>query len=176
MPSETNPRDSARVLHEETIPFPLMQVLIWLFAIMSAVLLSLAAMQGVSGTERSVFAGTLVPGLILLAVIAILINYRKLKLAITDEAITVAYGAFRDTIPLGTVTAAYRDTASALIRYGGWGIRFGRVEGRWRKVYNVIGCQNVVVRVTGRRVGELAFASRDPEKVLFLLNRMIRKS
>ena len=66
----------------------------------------------------------------------------------------------------------YIDEASA-IRYGGWGIRLGRVDGKWRTVYNVIGGPRVVVSLNKGWIREFVFSTKNPEKVMRTIDRHV---
>jgi hypothetical protein len=166
---------AGRVLREETIPFPLIGWIVLLFALLAVMffVLMVLTLTGMILGERP--APWWMYG-IMTAVFGLsslfIRNFRELRVVVTDRNVAVSYGVFHDSIPMETITASYVDTASALFRYGGWGLRFGRVEGRRRKVYNSIGYRNVVVRMTGRRIDELVFSSENPEAVAALVTKI----
>ena len=167
--------DRGPMLYEENVPFPLVRIIMGVLFLAAFVFLVLAITYFTSGDDSQAREYT-VSAIILTLIALVSINFITLRIRITAQTLTVSYGVFRDIVPLTTITGAYPDTVRSILPCGGWGIRFGRYAGQWRKVYNAIGYQNVVVRLTGRRITELAFATREPEKVLFLINREIRKT
>ncbi|TES83470.1 MAG: hypothetical protein E3J91_02070 [Hadesarchaea archaeon] len=64
------------------------------------------------------------------------------------------------------------DEAST-IRYGGWGIRIGRVKGKWILVYNVIRCPRVVLSLREGRFREFVFSTKSPEQVIKVVKQQI---
>jgi len=104
--------------------------------------------------------------------LAITINFGRLTTRITSAGLTVSYGIFKKRIPWRNIEDCYIDEASA-IRYGGWGIRLGRVGGRWRTVYNVIGGPRVVVSLKKGRIRELVFSTENPEEVIGAIDRYL---
>ncbi|ATZ60964.2 MAG: hypothetical protein BME93_02205 [Methanosarcinales archaeon Met12] len=79
------------------------------------------------------------------------VNFSNLNIKMTPRYISVGYGIFKHNIPWENIEDCYLDEASA-IRYGGWGIRIGRVKGKWRLVYNVIGGPRVVLIFKGEKI------------------------
>ncbi len=93
------------------------------------------------------------------------VNFSKLSVKMSSDSLTVGYGIIKKKIPWGKVEDCYVDEDSAL-SYGGWGIRFTRVRGKWRTVYNVIGGPRVVVTLNEGFVDEIAFSTKKPEKAI----------
>jgi len=60
--------------------------------------------------------------------LAITINFGRLSIGIASGGVIVGYGIFKKRILWENIEDCYIDEASA-IRYGGWGIRLGRVDG-----------------------------------------------
>ncbi len=109
-----------------------------------------------------------------LFMLAITINFLKLKIKINSEGLKVGYGIVRKNISWERVEDCHIDETSAL-RYGGWGDRFTRVNGKWRSVYNVIGTPRVVVSLKKGLVREFAFSTRNPEETMEAIERHLRK-
>lgn len=109
------------------------------------------------------------PDWILLAIalllLVITVNFAKLTIKITAQGISVGYGFIKHNIPWSNVADCYQDKAST-IRYGGFGIRLGLVNGKWRLVYNTIGDPRVVIRKRRGRIQEFVFSTRNPEGVI----------
>jgi hypothetical protein len=102
-------------------------------------------------------------------------NFSRLSIKITTQSITVGYGVLRRTIPWDDVKGCYQDEVSAIGSYGGWGIRMGKVKGKWRLVYNVMGCPTVVLELDKGRFKEFVFSTKNPEMVLELAKQQISK-
>ena len=57
----------------------------------------------------------------------------------------------------------YLDTAS-IVSYGGWGIRVGKVDDKWRLACNIIGIPRVMLSLNKGRFGEFVFSTKNPEE------------
>ncbi|MFW0860293.1 MAG: hypothetical protein AAGB97_09125 [Dehalococcoidia bacterium] len=97
--------------------------------------------------------------------LGLIVNFSKLNIKMTPRYITVRYGIFKHKILWENVEDCYLDEASA-IRYGGWGIRIGRVKGKWRLVYNVIGGPRVVLSLNKGKCKEFVFSTNNPQKAI----------
>lgn len=96
------------------------------------------------------------------------INFSTLTITIDDHHIIVGYGIIKKIILREEVEKCYLDEASAIF-YGGWGIRFGRVKGKWRLVYNTIGDPRVVIALRNGWYKEFVFSTRNPQDIIKLL-------
>lgn len=90
----------------------------------------------------------------------------------TSRSIVVGYGMFKRTIFWENIERCYIDEVSS-IRYGGWGIRIGRVKGRWRLVYNVISGPRVVLGLKRGVFREFVFSTKNPDDVMRVVRHMI---
>jgi len=142
-------------LYKETIPFPLVTWAVG--ALIVALFLSL-------------YFHHLLMALWLSGVIALLVNFLRLTIKITPQGIRVAFGVFKRVIPWENVNSCHMDRIS-VVRYGGWGVRIGRVKGRWRLVYNVIGCPRIVVALKEGRFKEFVFSTKNPEKIMEVIRK-----
>ncbi len=106
--------------------------------------------------------------------LALGLNFARLTVRIDRHGISVGYGIIRHNIHWDNVTECYRDESSFL-RYGGWGIRFGRANGKWRLVFNVIGGERVVIRQNRGMWDEFVFSTGDPERVMEAVRQGIRE-
>lgn len=97
--------------------------------------------------------------------VVLLANFATLRIRMTRQGVTVAYGLIQQSISWGQVSGCQPDQATAL-KYGGWGIRMGWVNGKRRLVYNVIGSPRVVLYRRDGAFEEFAFSTQDPERVL----------
>lgn len=110
--------------------------------------------------------------LMFLLFIGITINFSTLSIRMTPHSVDVCYGIFKHTIPWRDIENCYLDEAST-IRYGGWGIRIGRVKGKWRLVYNVIGGPRVVLSLKKGRFKEFVFSTNNPKKVIEIVKQKV---
>lgn len=101
----------------------------------------------------------------LILFLALTINFAWLTILVTDEGVTVGYGVIRTRVPWNEIEDCYQDEAS-VVRYGGWGIRFGWYKGRRRLIYNVIGGPRVVLLRRNSRFPELVFSTSQPQEVI----------
>ncbi|MBZ9571784.1 hypothetical protein KJA15_00360 [Patescibacteria group bacterium] len=106
--------------------------------------------------------------LMFLLFLGVTINFSRLSIRITHLSVKVSYGIFRHIITWENIKNCYLDEAS-IIRYGGWGIRIGRVKGKWRLVYNVIGAPRVVLLLKKGRFKEFVFSTEKPEEVMNII-------
>ncbi len=106
-----------------------------------------------------------------LLLLAVTVNFATLTIRLTPGGIYVGYGIIRHYIPWSNVVDCYQDKAST-VWYGGFGIRLGLVNGKWRLVYNTIGDPRVVIHKRQGKVQEFVFSTRNPEGVI----RAVRES
>jgi hypothetical protein len=93
------------------------------------------------------------------------ITFSRLIIRIAPGFISVGFGFFKQKISLENIENCYLDEASA-VKYGGSGIRIGRVEGKWRLVYSIIGGPRIVLSLRKERFKEVAFSTKQPEKII----------
>ncbi len=166
---------SADEIYGETIPFPLVKVILGILTIFTALMLFLLIYQlaiGPVGNRPAPAWFYLLMFLFLAGITAFVSNFKKLTTRITSTLITVSFGRMKKTVPWGNVEDCYLDDASTL-RYGGWGIRIARVKGRWRHMYSVAGYPGVVLKLRQGRFREFVFSARDSEKILKIVEQQI---
>jgi len=100
---------------------------------------------------------------------AIGINFSTLRITIDYNDLNVGYGIIKKTIPREKIEKCYLDQTRAIL-YGGWGIRIGRVKGKWRLIYNTVGDPRVVVVLRNGWYQEFVFSTRNPQEIIKLLN------
>jgi hypothetical protein len=93
------------------------------------------------------------------------INFRRLSIIITPSTITVGFGIIKKKIPLENVTDCNPDDVSA-VKYGGFGIKMARVNGKNRLVYNTIGTPRCVLSLKEGKFPEFVFSTKNPEEVI----------
>ncbi|OPY22688.1 MAG: hypothetical protein A4E27_01738 [Methanobacterium sp. PtaU1.Bin242] len=84
------------------------------------------------------------------------------------------YGIFKHKIPWDNVDKVYLDKSS-VANYGGWGIRFGKVEGKWRLVYNIPESDCIVMSLKEGRYQEFVFSTKNSQEVITLIKEQIDK-
>jgi hypothetical protein len=109
---------------------------------------------------------------LIILLVAIIATFWRLTIRISPESIAVGYGRITRQIPWENVESCYLDETSA-IYYGGFGIRFARIRGKWRMVYNIIGTPRVVLSLKAGRFREFVFSTKNPEEVLRIINDRI---
>jgi hypothetical protein len=104
--------------------------------------------------------------------LGIALNFRMLRIELSQQAVVVGYGIAKRRISWEVIERSYRDNVSSL-RYGGWGIRIGRVRGKWRLVYNTPGTPRIVLVLNRWWFDEFVFSTRNPDEVLNLIRQRI---
>ena len=162
-------------LYEETLPFPFARLVVGLFVVLAILFLALLVYQmsvGPIGPRPAPTWFWLLMFLWFSGIVAFVVNFNRLTITITSQSVVVAFGRFKRVIQWDDVAGCYLDAAPPLA-YGGWGMRIGRVRGKWRQVYNVIGCSGVVLELKRGRFREFVFSTRYPAEVLKLVEQQI---
>jgi hypothetical protein len=133
--------------------------------IVTCILFSFIVYQRLEGPVGTRPAPDWVLVAIALLLLAVTVNFATLTIKLTTGGISVGYGIIRHNIPWGNVAGCYQDKAST-VWYGGFGIRLGLVNGKWRLVYNTIGNPRVVIRKRQGKVQEFVFSTRNPDEVI----------
>jgi hypothetical protein len=157
------------VLYEERISSRRTQSLFWGLTALFSLLFSWRV--SLSGPD---LVAALLLTLALLFLFYIM-NYRLLVIRIMSEALQLRFGVFTWTIPLSNVAAIRPDDdLPALAKYGGAGIHFMLLRGRYRASFNFLEYPRVVV-VLGRSrlVREVSFSTRRPDEVIRQLHAAI---
>jgi hypothetical protein len=103
------------------------------------------------------------------------INYRVLLIDLTPQSLKLKFGLFNWTVPLENIAAIRLDNLPALKRYGGAGIHFMFVDGRYRASFNFLEYPRIVVAFK-HKVGpviDLSFSTRQPERLIELIRTAI---
>jgi hypothetical protein len=105
------------------------------------------------------------------------LNFRTLIIRITARALTLRFGVFAWTVELDNVAACDIDDLPPLLRYGGAGVHFMLVRGRYRANFNFLEYPRVVValRQPAGPVRDVSFSTRQPEAVLGALQTALAK-
>jgi hypothetical protein len=81
------------------------------------------------------------------------------------SGVLTRFGIISHYLPANNITGAYEDTTSS-VAYGGFGIRFGWVNGKRRIVYNVANAPRIVLEQQVQRDHEFVFSTRHLEMVI----------
>ena len=99
-------------------------------------------------------------------------NYRTLEISLSAQELVLKFGVFTWRVPLSNVAGcALDDRLAPLERYGGAGIHFMSIDGRYRASLNFLEYPRIVIALK-RQVGpvrDVSFTTRRPEDVLRLL-------
>ena len=165
-------------IYEEIIPFSLMKLVLGLFIALIILFLGLFVYQvlvGPVGTKPAPDWLYLIMFVLFAGFTALIRNFDKLAIKVSTQSITVGFGIFKRVISWDDIHGCYVDDASAFGSYGGWGIRMGKVKGKWRLVYNVIGCPAVVLELEKGRFREFVFSTKNPDGVVEIARQRILK-
>ncbi len=100
------------------------------------------------------------------------INYRTLEISIDSTHLKLKFGIISWKTPLTNIQDVCLDDSPALIKYGGAGVHFAFVGGRYRAYFNFLEYPRLLI-FFGEKQGwteALVFSTRQPEQVLSVLN------
>lgn len=104
-----------------------------------------------------------------------IINYRELRIRISQEDLALRFGLVRWRTALDNIQTVELDESPWWIKYGGAGVHFARVAGTYQAYYNFLDGPRIRVVLKEKQgpVQALVFSTRQPEKVLETLQRRI---
>jgi Ca2+/Na+ antiporter len=96
------------------------------------------------------------------------LNYRTLVVRLTADVLELKFGIFSWTVPLDNVQACRLDDLPTFMRYGGAGIHFMLIRGRYRVSFNFLEHPRVVVLLKRKRgpVRDVSFSTQRPDEVI----------
>lgn len=164
-------------IYREVIVHALARTGIVLFVVVTLYLLAMFVYQmtGSSGSESALGWVYLAVGLLFVFVTFLLSNFSKLTISATSQSITVRCGMFEKVMCWEDIGVCYLKDVSPFDFYSGWGIRIGRVNGKRRLVYNVLGDKCVVLGLKNGRFDEFVFSTRTPDAVMEVVTGRIGK-
>ena len=163
-------------IYQETIPFPVGRLVLVIMTGITALFIFLFVYQltiGPVGDRSAPNWFYLIMLVIFAGVTVLMTNFTKLAVSLTPDAITVAYGKIKYTIPWHNIADCYLDKNLGIV-YGGWGIRLGKARGKSVLVYNVIGSPRVILELKEGRFEQFAFSTKHPEEVIAVVQQQIR--
>jgi len=100
-----------------------------------------------------------------------MLNYRTLVIRLTPESLRLTFGLFSWAIARDAIAACRFDDSPPFLKYGGAGIHFMTVHGRYRASFNFLEYPRLVLELRAKRgpVSEVAFSTRRPDEILQLL-------
>ena len=104
--------------------------------------------------------------------LAITINFSRMKIKIDNEGIFIIYGIMKKKISWKNVKDCSVDEGSP-VKYGGWGQRFWRVKGNFRIIYNIAAGDRIVISLNSGFVREIVFSTRNPKEVMKIIKNNI---
>jgi Ca2+/Na+ antiporter len=104
-----------------------------------------------------------------------LLNYRRLQIHITREAVWLKFGLFSRMVAVENMADAQIDELPDILRYGGAGIHFFFARGRYRVSFNFLEHPRVVIALRVREgwVRDVSFSTRRAEQVSRILRDLI---
>jgi len=141
-----------------------------LFVVLTLVFGALAAWRW---TASAISGSTVAFALLALMFLFYVVNYRVLTIQINANALVLRFGIFTNTVSLDNVETCERDHVPTGMYYGGAGIHWMSVSGRYRASYNFLEHPRVVVALREKRgrVRDVSFTTRRPDEVLAALEK-----
>ena len=163
-------------LYSEVVVFTLGRAVVVLFMVLTVFFFAMFISQSMGSPVGSKPAPDwyyAMMGLFFALMTFVVVNFSRLVIKATPSSLTVAYGVFKRIIPWEDIAGCYEDESPALFSYGGYGIRMGRVNGKSRLVYNVLGGDRVVLVLKKGRFQEFVFSTNDPDAVMDVVKRHV---
>ncbi len=95
-------------------------------------------------------------------------NYRTLVIRITRQELKLTFGLITWVVPLNNIELCKADELQPLERYGGAGIHFMLVHGRYRVNFNLLEYPRLVIMLKRKAgpVRDVSFSTRQPDDIL----------
>lgn len=100
------------------------------------------------------------------------LNFSAIQIRVTNVDIRVSYGLISKTLAWKDVTTCEIDDRST-VRYGGWGIRLGFINGKPVTVYNTLGGTRVAFLTEGGKPRGLVVTTRHPEALMRVSRQLV---
>jgi len=103
------------------------------------------------------------------------INYRRLDIYLYPRTLSLKFGVFHWSVPLENIAEIQLDEVPILKRFGGAGIHFMSIRGRYRASFNFLEHPRIVIKFKEKigPVRDLSFSTRSPEVLIDLINRAV---
>jgi len=98
-------------------------------------------------------------------------NYRTLTIRLEKDALLLKFGIFTITIPSGNIENIQIDEIPFVMKYGGAGIHFMLIKGRYRASFNFLEYSRVVIALKARQglVRDVSFSTQKPDELINLI-------
>ncbi len=117
--------------------------------------------------------GSIILTLVVLAIIGFIgANFYVMSIRILPDYLIVSFGIFKKIFEWKYIEDCREDDRHGM-RYGGWGIRYARINGMPVVAYIVENKPRVVITLRDSRYREFVFSTSNPERVMTLLRRKI---
>lgn len=100
------------------------------------------------------------------------VGFSTFSITMTGESMSIGFGIKKHKTPISQIIDCKIDDVSAA-KYGGFGIRVARIEGKNRLVYNTIGTPRVVLTQKEGKFPEFVFSTKNPEEVINVIRAQI---
>jgi hypothetical protein len=102
------------------------------------------------------------------------INYRILNIKLTGTHLRLRFGIVPWRTQLSNIQSVRLDDSPPLIKFGGAGVHFAFVNGKYRAFYNFLEYPRILVSFKNKQglVQELVFTTRQPDKLMEILNSL----
>ena len=96
------------------------------------------------------------------------VNYRILVIHLSSDSLSLKFGIFTWTIQLDNIEDYCLDDLPMLMKYGGAGIHFMLIRGRYRASFNFLEYPRVVITLKRKAclVRDISFSTRRPNEVI----------
>ena len=103
------------------------------------------------------------------------VNFRILVIHLSSESLALKFGIFTWTIQVDNIEDCRLDDLPMLMRYGGAGIHFMLIRGRYRASFNFLEHPRVVIALKTKAgpVRDISFSTVHPNEVIQLVQNAI---
>ena len=104
-----------------------------------------------------------------------LFNYRTLNIQLTPEKLILKFGIFKWTVPLNNIADCRLDDIYRAMYYGGAGIHFMLIKGRYRISLNFLEYPRVAIALKVKQgfVRDVSFSTQKPDELMRLIKSRI---
>jgi hypothetical protein len=111
----------------------------------------------------------------LVIIVFIGINFSVMIIKIGAKYMVVSFGIFKKFFAWESIESCREDDRHAM-KYGGWGVRFARIEGMPVMAYIVENTPRVVLVLKDHKYKEFVFSTKNPQDVLNIIRQKIEIS
>lgn len=103
------------------------------------------------------------------------VNYQTLEILITPTFVNLKFGVFLWRISMDNIAGCRLDDIHGLMRYGGGGIHFMMLQGRYRASLNFLEYSRVLLTLKNKigLVQDISFSTRRPEEIVGIIQNQI---